>query len=150
MRPLSPHCGMRDGRCRRNEPSTTDRKLPLECGEALGMVGTGLAAAGVVFASAAAAGSFQSVGSTAKPRWDPVVVTLADGSALVIGGWKEQEDKALGIAMAERFDPKTDRFTPAGPMIHPRDTAGATLLGDGRALIAGGFGIDPVSGRRNN
>src|SRR5258707_491767 len=64
----------------------------------------------------ATAGSFQPVGSMTEALYDPVVVTLADGSALVIGGWKHVGDQTYGTATVQRFDPTTNQFTNVGPM----------------------------------
>lgn len=59
----------------------------------------------------------------------PLVVTLHDGSGLVIGG----SDTAV-----ERFDPATGGWTMAAPLPATRTGASATVLDDGRVLVAGG------------
>ena len=46
---------------------------------------------------------------------------------------------------AETYDPKSGRWTTTGPMAAWRASSSATLLGDGRVLVAGGFGDTPSS-----
>jgi hypothetical protein len=66
--------------------------------------------------------------------------TLPSGKVLVAGG-----DDGSGcntsenvFASAEIYDPQTRKFTPTGSMTTPRQVATATLLGNGKVLIAGG------------
>jgi hypothetical protein len=66
-------------------------------------------------------------------------VRLQDGRVLVAGG-----ESTNVTATAELFDPATGTFTPTGNMGTPRTTFAATLLGDGRVLVTGGFGPSTV------
>jgi hypothetical protein len=62
---------------------------------------------------------------------------LSDGRVLVVGG----EGAPFGNGMeasAETYDPSSGRFTPSGSLTIPRRKQTATLLPDGRVLIAGG------------
>jgi hypothetical protein len=65
---------------------------------------------------------------------------LPDGSVIVIGGIDAQEQL---VHTPERFDPATGRFTPiASAVLAPRAHHTATLLTDGRVLLAGGDTAD--------
>lgn len=80
-------------------------------------------------APSGAAGGFVATGSMVVA--DGFVATrLLDGRVLVIG---------TTAASAELYDPATGTFTSTGPMTTGRDSATATLLKDGRVLVAGGM-----------
>ncbi|MFE9580919.1 Kelch repeat-containing protein [Nocardia sp. NPDC006044] len=68
------------------------------------------------------------------------VTRLADGTVLVAGGISGPYRQPFDIlAAAERFDPKTKKWTPTRTsMTVPRSMHSATLLPDGRVLVAGG------------
>lgn len=73
-------------------------------------------------------------------RWSHTATTLADGRVLVTGG-RTGSTAANGVvlATAEVYDPVTNEWTEtAGPMNVARRSHTATLLPDGRVLIAGG------------
>ncbi|HEX2568945.1 MAG TPA: FG-GAP-like repeat-containing protein [Polyangia bacterium] len=65
---------------------------------------------------------------------------LTDGRVLLTGGASQPfRDRAQPTqATAELFDPRLGVFVPTGGMATPRALHTATLLGDGRVLIAGG------------
>jgi len=105
------------------------------------------------------AGQWTTLSSLNEPRVLHSLTLLADGSVLAAGGAAGSDD-----ATAEVYDPSASA-TPtwaytAGPMTSPRTVHSATLLHDGRVLIAGGMYInttvevsyrsaeiyDPVSG----
>lgn len=64
---------------------------------------------------------------------------LADGRVLIAGGFHGEGTREIPIASAEIFDPRTSTFTPTGDMNETRTGHTATLLADGRVLIAGGW-----------
>jgi hypothetical protein len=66
---------------------------------------------------------------------------LNDGTVLITGGGCLGEGPSCGRE-AETYDPATGQFTPTAPMLRSRVTHTATLLADGRVLIAGGGGVD--------
>jgi hypothetical protein len=102
--------------------------------------------------------SFTLTGSMKIARDGPTATLLADGRVLVAGGSLVAAGSgSKPTASAELYDPKTGRFGPTGSMTVARVGQTATLLGDGRVLIAGGNGpsgplasaelYDPKSGK---
>jgi hypothetical protein len=69
-------------------------------------------------------------------------VLLRDGRVLVIGG---SDTSGKPVASAQIYDPKTGRFSPTGSMVTapPGGVSVATLLADGRVLVAGGSSGEP-------
>jgi hypothetical protein len=91
-----------------------------------------------LFPSPARSGSFQSVGPLTEARWEAPALLLADGSALIVGGYTVGTDRDLGVASAERFDAKTNRFSIAGRLRQGRASHAIARLRDGRVLAVGG------------
>lgn len=85
--------------------------------------------------------SFTPASSTlTEDRFGHAAVRLADGRVLIVGGthWHVGQP-GVTLASAEIFDPQTGLFhRTAGDMATPRDRPTASLLRDGRVLIAGG------------
>ncbi len=86
-----------------------------------------------------ATGKFTATGSLAAGRMLSTATLLPDGRVLVAGGTGGLLPTDAALASAELYDPSTGRFSPAGSMITPRCGHTATLLGNGKVLIAGGF-----------
>jgi len=78
-------------------------------------------------------------GPLAIARFGPTSVTLDNGRALVIAG---QAFDGTRIASVEEYDPTTGHWGPTGFLGARRTTHQATLLADGKVLVAGGFGPD--------
>ena len=69
----------------------------------------------------------------------PTAVALPDGRALLAGGAAPNaEGEYVPGVGAELYDPGTNAWTAAAPMSTPRALASATVLRDGRVLVAGG------------
>jgi hypothetical protein len=78
-----------------------------------------------------------SAGAAANARAVPVMVRLNDGRVLAAGG---SNSTVFGeLAVCDVFDPATGAWTPASPMLAPREYHSLTVLADGRVLAAGGF-----------
>jgi hypothetical protein len=85
-------------------------------------------------------GKFTSTGSMTDARTFHDVTMLADGRVLVTGGDADGWSYAGHyLASADIYDPKTGTFTATGPMANTLTSHTATLLPDGRVLVAGGF-----------
>jgi len=84
-------------------------------------------------------GTFSPTGSMADTRTFQAATVLADGRVLVTGGSADGWSYAGNdLASAEVCDAKTGSFATTGAMIDGLVAQTATLLTDGRVLIAGG------------
>jgi hypothetical protein len=71
------------------------------------------------------------------PRADAAAVALRDGRVLICGGTATGNVGGV-LSSAEIYDPAARTFTPTDSMTVAREGATATLLDDGRVLVAGG------------
>jgi hypothetical protein len=87
-----------------------------------------------------ATGAFTSTGSLGTARGGHTATLLANGKVLVAGGLISLNFAGVSFAStAELYDPATGAFTPTGNLTAAGDEHTATLLPDGRVLIAGGM-----------
>jgi hypothetical protein len=92
-------------------------------------------------------GHFIQTGALAQPRDTATATRLEDGRVLVAGGFTYPPDQPasakgpaiVSVASVEIYDPNTGKFSDAGSMTVARAAHSATLLLDGRVLIAGGI-----------
>jgi len=82
-------------------------------------------------------GTWTPTGSMATARESHTATVLADGRVLVAGG-NSGGSFATIFASAEIFNPATGLWSDTGSMTHIRSGHTATLLNDGRVLVAGG------------
>jgi hypothetical protein len=104
-------------------------------------VGAGSSSSGGPLATAElydpASGTFAPTGELAAGHAGHTATLLLDGRVLVAGGL-DSTGTGTYVATAELYDPATGTFTPTGAMTTARGLATASLLHDGRVLIAGG------------
>lgn len=73
-------------------------------------------------------------------RLDHTATLLSSGKVLVAGGL-DAHFPAGSLASAELYDPATNAWSAAAPMIASRTGHTATLLADGRVLVVGGLSL---------
>jgi N-acetylneuraminic acid mutarotase len=83
-------------------------------------------------------GTWAPVGLMAHERFNHKATLLPDGRVLAAGGAGMQGD-CVPIGTAEIFDPQSNSWQPAGHLAVFRTFHGATLLGNGRVLVTGGY-----------
>jgi Kelch motif len=102
-----------------------------------------------------ATGQFTAIAHMIAKRSRPGATLLRDGNVLITGGGADSDGPGSTIASAEIFDASTLKFRATAPMHAARIAHSATLLPDGRVLVAGGRGskvndtaelYDPKSG----
>lgn len=78
-------------------------------------------------------------------RYNHTAVLLKDGKVWFAGG-RNPAIAATGgyLVTTERYDPGSNSFQSASPMIEARSNHTATLMGDGKALVVGGYNLRDV------
>ena len=94
-------------------------------------------------------GVWEVTGRMTEPRYDHSLTLLRDGRVLAAGGRTQAPAPLVIFNTAEIYDPVTEQWTPTGSMNDHRFQHTATLLSDGRVLVAGGFGGTPVGSGAN-
>jgi len=85
-----------------------------------------------------ASGTWAATGSLATARFAHTATLLPNGKVLVAGGAVGVDNNTTAIASGELYDPATGTWTATGSMATARAYHTATLLGNGKVLVAGG------------
>ena len=91
-----------------------------------------------------ALGTFASTGTMTTRRYAQTSTLLQNGGVLITGGFSfdssacDQNGNSPAVASAEIYDPSNGSFAPTGSMAEVRGGHTATLLTNGKVLIAGG------------
>lgn len=88
--------------------------------------------------------SWTNTGSLTTARTNHTATRLSDGSVLVVGGHVGGSYPS-DLNSTERFDPKTNTWSMTAPLATRRVGHTATLLPNGKVLVAGGDYADPES-----
>lgn len=109
----------------------------------------------LVVVSAGDSGTFEETGSLATGRYYHTATLLPDGKVLVVGGRTAFPGGTI-LASAELYDPRSGTWTTTSSLAAARWAHTATLLSNGKVLVAGGEGssgylasaelYDPASG----
>jgi N-acetylneuraminic acid mutarotase len=87
-----------------------------------------------------ASGTWTATGSLGAARSNHTATLLPNGKVLVAGGFQGDLDNGVELANAELYDPASGTWTATGSLGAARSAQTATLLPNGKVLVAGGFG----------
>jgi hypothetical protein len=93
-----------------------------------------------------ATGLFTATSPLNIARFGHTATRLRDGRVLIVGGQTTDALATDGVPVptVEMFDPVTGRFTVGGNLVLARSSHTATMLNNGKILIAGGFRVGSI------
>jgi len=83
-------------------------------------------------------GVWHPAGAMEDGRYNHTATLLPDGSVLVAGGQQDSEDFPACLSRCELYEPASESWRRAADLASVRSSHTATLLEDGRVLVAGG------------
>lgn len=93
-------------------------------------------------------GKWTQTGSLKYDRYGHTATLLQNGKVLIVAGWQllraDYSSISSILGSAELYDPNTGTWTQTVPLNYARLDHTATLLHDGRVLVAGGDGGDSI------
>lgn len=90
-------------------------------------------------------GNFSVAPNLLQARYNHTATLLKDGKVWFTGGRNPLITATGGyLVTTERFDPGSNAFQSAAPMIEARAQHTSTLMGDGKALVVGGYNLRDV------
>lgn len=92
----------------------------------------------------ASADSWSPAASPMVSRAGATATLLPNGKVLVAGGYDDDALLSQNLSSAELYDPSSDSWSPVGDMQTARAGHTATLLGNGKVLVTGGLGNNPL------
>ena len=92
-----------------------------------------------------ATGHWTATGSLGAAREFHTATLLSNGKVLIAGGEHFTNDNFVPLASAELYDPATGVWTPTDSLATARSGHTATLLPNGKVLVAGGGGTNDSS-----
>jgi N-acetylneuraminic acid mutarotase len=84
-----------------------------------------------------ASNTWSSAGSMATPRQRHTATLLSNGKVLVAGGAAD-ENNSIPLSSSELYDPVSNTWSSAASLATARDSHTATVLANGKVLVAGG------------
>jgi endoglucanase len=93
-----------------------------------------------------ASDTWASAGNMSTDRRFHTATLLPNGRVLIVGGFSQSNagTPAAFPTAAELYDPTTNGWSMTGPITGGRFEHTATILPDGRVMVAGGYGPDPI------
>jgi N-acetylneuraminic acid mutarotase len=86
-----------------------------------------------------ATSTWTATGSLATARYSHTATLLPNGKVLVSGGYSAASGTATALASAELYDPTTGAWSATGSLTTARVYHTATMLPNGKVLVAGGY-----------